>query len=155
MSLPAAIKLPVKVRKPRITSATSAPVLNGEWHGRDGRSHPQIDTRRRHQAGGQAAEGVRERGSLGYGRQRHHGQGHADNAAEHESDGDPVVALISGQQQRTADCGHHGDHAGEYAPPGRAGVAHPHQREDEQRRRNQINRLNNSVMLMTWQAPAS
>ncbi len=108
---------------------------------------PQIVLGRSHQPGGQTAEGVRKRGSLRNGRQRHHGQRHAEHEAHRNGDDDPGVALNFRQQERAADGRQHGHHARENAPPGRAGVVHPHQREDEQDRGNQVNQFFSGVYV--------
>ena len=143
VNLPAAIKLPVNVRKPRMTSATRAPTPNLVTCSMTG--NPDIILRGPDQPGRQTTEGVRQGGSLRNGRQWNQRQRNPQDEPEAHSDADPVVDLDFGKQQRAADGGDHGNDAGEGAPPRRARVTHPQQREDEQRRGNEINRLDNVV----------
>ena len=99
-SLPAAIRLPVNVRYPRITSTPIAPIRNVV-------SSPSCSHRMYFavptSAGGQAAEGVRQRRPLRHRGQRHLRERNADRRADDEGDDDPRVVDDLRVQQRADD----------------------------------------------------
>src|ERR1700722_2377326 len=86
----------------------------------------------------EGAEGVAERGSLGHGGHVHHAERHADDRAEHQGDGDPLVFDDVVIEQRAGNREEHADFAGADAAAGGGGRAHPHQSEDEEGRGDQI-----------------
>ncbi len=91
--------------------------------------------------GGRAAERVRERGPLRHRGQRHLRERHADHEAEHDRDHDPGVVDDLGLRPG----GEHGDHhaadAGVHAVPRGLRIAHPMEREDEERGRDEVREL--------------
>ena len=110
-SLPAAIRLPVNVSEPRMTSADSTAIMNGGTSG-----CLQVIFGRADQGDAQGAEGVRERGPLRHGRHLHAAQGRPDDRAQHQRDGDPLVFDDAVVQQRADDRQQHPQLAGPDAP---------------------------------------
>ena len=87
------------------------------------------------------AEGVAQGGPLRHGRHLHHAQGHADDRAEHQRDGDPRVIDDAVVQQRAGDGQEHPQLARPDSAPRRARRTHPLEREDEQGRGDQVGQL--------------
>ena len=106
---------------------------------------PQVVLRGADEAGGRAAERVRERRPLRHRRERHLRQRHADDEAGGDRDDDPRVV----NDRRFGPCDDDGDHrAGDarvHAFARRRRGVHPVQREDEQRRRDQVPELADAV----------
>ena len=80
-SFPAAIRLPVNVSEPRITSMHSTAIMNGGTVG-----VAQVKFRRAHQRHAQRAERVAQRRPLRHRRHRHHAERNADDRAQHQRD---------------------------------------------------------------------
>ena len=68
----------------------------------------------------------------------HHAQRHADDRAEHEADGDPLVVDDAVVKQRADDRQQHAELAGPDAAARGGRRAHPLEREDEQSRGDQV-----------------
>ena len=106
---------------------------------------PEVELGRAHQAGGQSAERVRQRGPLRHGRERHPRQRHADQDAGRERQHDPAVVNDFRLRPRGGDREHHAGDAGVHAVPRRGRRVHPVQREDEQARRDDVGELHHAV----------
>src|SRR5271169_1773548 len=86
-----------------------------------------------------------ERGPLRDGGHVDHAEGHADDGAEDQGDGDPFVFDDVVIQERAGDGEEHADFTGAHAPAGGGGGAHPHQSEDEERGGDQVDDFDESV----------
>ena len=126
----------MNVSEPRMTSS-------GEHRHHEPRERRglQVVFRRADQRDAEGAEGVAESRPLRHGRHLHQAQGHADDRAEHQRDGDPLVVDDPVMQQRPADGQEHPELAGPHPAPRRGRRAHPFQREDEQGRGDQVGDL--------------
>ena len=81
----------------------------------------QVELRRADQRDAERAEGVAQRGPLRHGRHLHHAQRHADDRAQHQRDGDPLVVDDLVVEQRAADRQEHPQLAGQDAAAAVAG----------------------------------
>ncbi len=135
--MPKAIKTPVIVSEPNITSKPSAAItapLIAPCCAAEVLVVLDADQR-----GGQRPEGVRDRGPLRDGGHRHPDRDRrADGRAKHQPDHDPGEIDDLAVQQR-ADHGHqHADGGQLHAAAGLVGRGQPAQAEDEQHRRGQV-----------------
>ena len=112
---------------------------------------PQVVLGGADEAGRQAAEGVRERGPLRHRRERHPGERHADGEAGDDRHDDPEVVHDLRLGPGGDDGERHPGHAGVDRPPRGGRRVHPVQREDEQRRRDQVGELDQ--MPRSWLGP--
>ena len=88
------------------------------------------------------AEGVAERGPLRNGGHGHIAERHADDGAQHQGDGDPLVIDDAVVEERADDGQQHARFAGEDAAARGGRRAQPLERQDEQRRRNKVENFN-------------
>ncbi len=94
----------------------------------------QIELRRSHQGHAQRAEGVAERGPLRNGSHPHITQRNADDGAQNQRDGDPLVVHDAVVQQRACNGQHHADFARPNPVPRRSRRTQPLERKDEEQR---------------------
>src|SRR5262249_44845110 len=93
------------------------------------------------EAHGKAAEGVRERGPLRDGRQRHPRERNPDREADDDRHANPLVVHDLRRHQRADDRRRHAGDAGRDAAPRGARMVQPPQRQDEEDRRSEITEL--------------
>src|SRR6266849_6046576 len=105
----------------------------------------QIKLRGAHQRDAQRAEGVAQRGSLRHRGHLHVAERNADDRAEHQGDGDPLVVHDAVMQQRAGDGQHHAHFAGPHAVPRGGGRAQPLQRQNEKDGGDQISDFDEGV----------
>ncbi len=113
-SFPAAIKLPVKVSDPMITSSADF----GHAEARDV-GHADVIFGDADHRGGKRAERVAQRGSLRHGGHLHHAEGNADGGADDQRNDDPLVLRQLGIEERGDDREGRGNFADQHAAAGR------------------------------------
>ena len=102
----------------------------------------QVELRGADQRDAKRAEGVAERGPLRNGGHGDVAERHADDGAQHQRDGDPLVVDDALVEERADDGQQHAGFAGEDAAARGGGRAQPLERQDEQRRRNDVDDFN-------------
>ena len=90
-----------------MTSSDSTDIMNCGTCGRS-----QVKLRGAYQRYAEGAESVAQRGPLRDGCHLHHAERDADDRAQHQRDGDPLVVDDAVMQQGAADGQHHADFAG-------------------------------------------
>src|SRR5713101_1891514 len=91
----------------------------------------QVKLRGTHERDAQRAERVAERGPLRHRGHSHFAEGHADDAAEHQTDGHQFVIHDAAVQQRSTDRQGHAQFAGPNAMPRGGGRAQPLERQNK------------------------
>src|SRR5690349_21664999 len=126
------------------------------FHRQNGHHEPghcgsaQIKFRRAYERNATRSKRVAERRPLRDGRHLHFAEWNADDGAEHESDGNPLVIHDAPIEQSSHDCEEHAEFAGPDAVPRRGGRAHPLQRHHEQRRGDEVSQFDNGVCSGEW-----
>ncbi len=146
-SLPAAIKLPVNVRYPRMISTMMAVIRKVVSLGVPSSPTSRI-LGRPHQPRRQTAERVRQGGSLRDRGQRDAREAHADTDGREDRHDDPQLADPRPGPGRDHGQEHRRD-AGEDATAGRLRIVHPMKGEDEQHRGDEVGELEWRISFLT------
>ena len=106
---------------------------------------PEVVLRRADEARREAAERVRQRRPLRNGGERHPRQRNAGERSQHERNRDPAVADDQRMHQRADDRERHAADAGKHPAARGHRIAHPLEREDEERGRDEIDQLDELI----------